>query len=418
MKGRRLALVTRRFWPLVGGAEIVMSNLATQFAREGADVRILTARWEPHWPAEVVHREVPVVRLPHPHQRGWGTLRYMLALARWLRRNQDRLDLVYVSMLKHDAYSAVGALRGTRVPVVLRAEGAGATGDCHWHRTARFGRRILRRCLLADAVVGPSPVIIDELRAAGFEHSRVHFIPNGVAVERVARETIEEGAEGKHEEGGGTAGLHDAERRAALEETRLAMAEANTDLQLPQGARLVVYTGRLHAGKGLFELIRAWRAVVARIPLARLWLIGEGPDRDELFETVLDQQVRASVMMPGAFDDVTDLLAAADLFVLPSYEEGMSLSLLEAMAAGVPVVATDIPGNRVLVTHQQHGLLVPRGDEQALATAIVKQLEQTRLARHYAQAARERVRAEYSLERTAQRHAELFDRLISGKRNR
>lgn len=384
----RLVLLTRRFWPLVGGAEAVMANLASEFMHRGAGVTILTARWESHWPTELVHREVPVVRLPNPPQRGWGTLRYMRAVGRWLRAHQERFDLVYVSMLKHDAYAAIGALRSTGIPVVVRAEGSGTLGDCGWHATARFGNRIRVRCQAAAASVAPSEIIADEIRAAGFPADRVHFIPNGVAIPDPRA----------------------PQKRLAA---RAALVEVNEDLATHDDAPLVVYTGRLQAAKGLFELIRAWPPVVARWPTARLWLIGEGPDREELFETVLDLQLRESVRLPGAFDEVGEVLQAADLFVLPSYEEGMSMSLLEAMAAGVPVVATDIPGNRQLLTHEQHGLLVPPRDPRALTQAITRQLQQTVLSAAYAEAARRRVASDFSLQRTVERHDELFRSLIS-----
>src|SRR5262245_1682941 len=128
MSPLRLALVTRRFWPLVGGAEVAMANLAAEFQRQGQQATIVTARWEKHWPTEVVHREVPVVRLSQPKLRGWGTLRYMYAVGSWLVAQQPKLDGVVVSMLKHDAYAAIGALRGAGLPVVLRAEGGGTAG--------------------------------------------------------------------------------------------------------------------------------------------------------------------------------------------------------------------------------------------------------------------------------------------------
>lgn len=384
----RLVLLTRRYWPLVGGAEAVMANLASEFKRRGARVTILTARWEPHWPTELVHREVPVVRLHNPPQRGWGTLRYMCAASRWLRTNREQFDLVYVSMLKHDAYAAIGALTRSAVPVVLRAEGGGPSGDCHWHETGRFGKRIRHRCQNAAATVAPSLVIADELRSAGFLADRVHFIPNGVAIPDP----------------------RDSPKRIAA---RLALADVNEDLSVQEGAPLVVFTGRLQAAKGLFDLLKAWPPIVARWPAAKLWLVGEGPDREELFETVLDLQLRSSVRLPGAFDETGEVLQAADLFVLPSYEEGMSMSLLEAMAAGVPVIASDIPGNRQLVTHEQHGLLVAPRDHAALSQAITRQLQQTTLGAAWAEAARRRVIAEFSLRRMAERHEELFRSLIS-----
>jgi glycosyltransferase involved in cell wall biosynthesis len=386
MKPLRLALVTRRFWPLVGGAEIAMANLAAEFLGMGHRPRIVTAVWERDWPREIVHREVPVHRLPNPAQRGWGTLRYMMALSRWLRENQQELDAVYVSMLKHDAYAAIGALRSTRIPVVLRVEGGGETGDCHWHETARFGMRIRRRCQQADRIVAPSESLRDELIAAGFPESRIEVIVNGVPIPP-------------------------PRDGASRSEARVALAEVNPDLAVYDLAPVVLFTGRLHAGKGLHDLIRAWPTVLQSHPEARLWLIGEGPERDALYESIVDAGLRGQVLMPGAFDDVQDLLAAADLFVLPSYQEGLSIALLEAMAAGVPVVASDIPGNRALIRHGVEGRLVPPGNPEALAASIVESLSERLLARTQAAAARRRVVSEFSLEQSARHHLTLFETL-------
>ena len=384
MTGRRLALVTRRFWPMVGGAEMVMANLACEFRRLGHQPTIVTARWESSWPREVVHREVPVVRLPNPPQRGWGTMRYMTALWRWLRRRRSDLDAVLVSMLKHDAYTAITALRGSGVPIVLRAEGAGESGDCQWHVKARFGRRIQRRCYQADALAAPSDAIVQEMLTSGFPAERVHYVPNGVPLPP----------------------LRDSARQA---DARAALREVNHDLAAGAAAPVVLYTGRLHRAKGLHELIAAWPTVLKQFPEARLWLVGEGSERDELYERILDQELRGRVVMPGAFDDVDEVLQAADLFVLPSYEEGMSLALLEAMAAGLPIVATDIPGNRKLIEHEAQGLLVPPRDVKQLADGLLRQLSQPILARSYAQAARNRVEQQYSITSMAERHLQLME---------
>lgn len=391
MNGLRLVFVTRRFWPLVGGAEMVMANLASELRDSGATVTIVTAQWHADWPKEVVHREIPVVRLPNPAQRGWGTLRYMLALSSWLRKHRDEMDLVYVSMLKHDAHAAVGALAGARIPVVLRAEGGGEAGDCNWQNTARFGPRIKRRCQTADAFVAPSEPIEQELLAAGYASPRVHRIANGVAIPP------------PHE-------------LAARMSARAALADVNSDLRTEATDPVVVYTGRLHEAKGLDDLLRAWPGVVEHFPAARLWLVGDGPYRDKLFETLLDLEIRVSVVMPGSFDDVHDVLLAADLFVLPSHAEGMSVALLEAMAASVPVVATDIPGNRALVTHREHGLLVPPHDPAALRDAIVLALSHPRRVVDFAAAAREKVIQQFSLARMAAEHLRLFEQIVAEKR--
>ena len=91
----------------------------------------------------------------------------MRQLGRWLLANRDQYAVIFVSMLKHSAYTAINVGQKLGVPVLLRAEGAGQTGDCQWQETARFGSRIRARCQQASGVVAASQQIADELVAAG-----------------------------------------------------------------------------------------------------------------------------------------------------------------------------------------------------------------------------------------------------------
>lgn len=391
MRAPRVVLVTRRFWPLVGGAEMVMARLAAELHARGLAVTLLTARWQRDWPLEMEHHGVRVIRLPNPASRFWGTWRYMQAVASWLRRHRSNFDLVYVSMLKHDAYAAVGEARRGRFPVVLRAEGAGLSGDCHWQLDANFGRRIKRRCLQADALIAPSPAIERELVVAGYPRDRIHYIANGVPVPPLA------GAE-------------------ARPEARAALAELDAALWLEPGAPLAVYTGRLHDMKGLQYLVSAWPEVLRVRPNARLWLVGEGSYRQALTEQIENLGLAGRVLLTGAFDDVEDFLSAADLFVLPSLEEGMSLALLEAMARGLPVVASAIAANEVLIANGAHGRLVPKADPAALAAAMVELWNHPDEAARLGEQARRRVIAEFSLARMVDDHLTLFERLLSAAR--
>ena len=162
----------------------MIANLSAALIARGGKAMILTARWESTWPPEITHRGVRVVRLPHPPQRIWGTLRYMREISRWLGDHRDQFDLAYVSQLKHDAYVAVRTGRKQKFPVVLRATGGGELGDCHWHAIGRCGMRIRRETRRATAIVAPSPAIRDELLAAGFPSSAVVlFAVSGVPIE-------------------------------------------------------------------------------------------------------------------------------------------------------------------------------------------------------------------------------------------
>jgi glycosyltransferase involved in cell wall biosynthesis len=384
----RLVLVTRRFWPLVGGAERIMAGLGAELAGRVGAVTILTARWQPLWPPEITFRGTRVVRLPNPPQRVWGTWQYMRAVRIWLEQCPDHYDLVYVSMLKHDAHAALKAAARRRVPVVLRSEGAGLYGDCHWQEQARGGGWIRRQCRKAQAIVAPSQAIEEELLAAGYPRERIHRIGNGVAIPAAF------GPDQK------------VTARAALE-------AANPRLHLAPGAPLAIYTGRLDRAKGLTDLVAAWEELAVERPQARLWLAGEGPYGKDLEEQIDARGLSGRVVLAGVFDSVDELLAAADVFVLPSEEEGMSLALLEAMAAGVPVVAGDIPGNRNLITHGEQGLLVPVHAVNMLRSAIVETWDRPDQARQRAAAARKLVAGRYSIAKMADEHMTLFERLLA-----
>lgn len=394
-KPLRLVTITRRFWPLVGGGERVMSNLSSQFSKMGHSVQLLTAQWESHWPVNFVHQDFKVLRIPNPSLRGWGTIRYMHALNRWLRENRDSYDAVLVSMLKHSAYAALSATEKLDIPVILRAEGAGETGDCQWHQRGRFGMRIQKKCKTAAAIIAPSQSIEQELLESGFDRNKVHYVPNGV-------ELVD---------------FRDYQRQ---QESRKTLHDAHPVLSIGRNQPLAIYLGRLHVNKGLEDLILAWRVVLKKFPKAKLWLVGEGPDGPKFWKLVKEFDLQNSIIFPGSFDEITDLLYAADVFVLPSYQEGMSLSVLEAMSAGTPIVASDIPGNRLLIDDGVHGKLTPIRKKNELGMAIQQTLETIRENPQEilptSIQARGRVESEFSIQKMSDAHCEILQNAINEKK--
>jgi glycosyltransferase involved in cell wall biosynthesis len=385
MTGLRVLLITRRFWPFAGGIERTLAHLATGFRRRGAEPTILTARGAEDWPARVDYRGTPVIRLTSPPGRAWGTLRYLVALARWLRSHRAEFDVVCVSQLRFDAYAALCAIRSSRMPVVLRAEAAGSSGDARWQQVARFGGRVRKRCQAAPAIIAAEPAAAEELRAAGYAPERLSLILNGVVP------TV----------------LADARRRL---ETRIALADTNSELTVATDAPVVVYAGRLALEAGLGQLLQAWRAVIHRWPAAKLWLAGEGPDRDELQDRIRDLELRYQVVLPGVFEDLTSVLSAANLYVDPADEPGMPLELLEAMVTGLPVLTTfrrrEHMGDRLLC-----GAAVPGPDPVALSQTLLQLLAEPPTRAALTQARAEVLRT-HSLQRMVDEHLRLFRRLV------
>ncbi|MEX0865984.1 MAG: glycosyltransferase family 4 protein, partial [Pirellulales bacterium] len=375
--------ITRRFWPLVGGAETQAALLAAEFQRRGCPTTILTARWQNSWPEQIEHHGTRVVRLAHPAMPYLGTWRYMTALSQWLARHRGEYDAIFVSRLKHDAYVALDRTVVGDVPVILRVETGGSSGECAWHAKALFGRRIARRCRTADAVVAPSPALRQELLEHQFSSEQVRYIPTGVRVSPLMR------------------------GRDDLRRARAALAAFDERLTLPEGAKLAIYAGRLHRIKNLLMLLQAWRGVIERSPTAKLWLVGEGPQQQELANTVRKWNLQKSVVLAGLFDNIDELLTAADVAVGPSRDDSLSLTLMEAMATAVPVVASDFGGNRVLIEHAVHGCLVRSDDPAGWADAIERAFAEPEQTARMAADARRRVESEFSLEACATSHLNL-----------
>lgn len=172
----------------------------------------------------------------------------------------------------------------------------------------------------------------------------------------------------------------------------------------------VVCIGRLHRSKNQRLLIEIWDAVRASVPDARLILVGDGPDRDEL-AALRGEGVR----LVGESDDVRSWLAAASIMAQPSTWEGLSLSLLEALACGRSAVVTDVPGMRETVGDEA-GAVVPSRDAAAVTRAIVERLRDPSLADAEGRAGRRIVERRYALEQQLDRVSDLYDEVLQGAR--
>jgi glycosyltransferase involved in cell wall biosynthesis len=179
----------------------------------------------------------------------------------------------------------------------------------------------------------------------------------------------------------------------------------------PEGAPLIVSAGRLTDQKGMDVLV----AAAALIPEARFAVAGEGPERAGLEAAAHALGVGDRIRFLGRRGDVPRLLATSDAFALPSRWEGSSLAVLEAMAAGTPVVSTAIGGTTELVVDGDSGLLVPPGDPHALASALRAVIADPALASKLGSAGRERVLACFTSARTAERVTAVYASLLGDR---
>ena len=392
MSRLRLVMVARRFWPLAGGSERAIANLAAELVARGVEVTLLTPKWEDSWPDRIDYRRVTVLRLARAGRGFLGPHRWLRNLSRFLRQNAERFDAAYVCGLRDESRVTLKELQRRGAVVVLRAETSGPSGDCLWQLESRAGRSIKRQAMRADGFVGSTEIAHRELIAAGYPRDRIRRILGGVPV---------------------PAPLNAAGKLTA----RWALESVNTLLHCPPETPVAVYTGSLAERNGSAIAVDAWRHVVRRWPNARLWLIGPDANQSALNRQIDVAGLLGRVVIPGVFADVTELLGAADVAIIGPEEGNSPLLLLEAMAAGLPTVATDTSEHRYLADHGACARIFPSGDRAALGQLLVELFDDVDEASRLGETARDCATRDYGLGKVADEHLTMLEDLVQKRRS-
>jgi glycosyltransferase involved in cell wall biosynthesis len=194
-----------------------------------------------------------------------------------------------------------------------------------------------------------------------------------------------------------------------------ARSELRSGLGIGTDEAMILTIGRFSREKGHAILLRALEQLRSISRKWKLVLVGAGPEADTLKRLADSLNLRDRVLFAGSHADVGPFYGAADAFVLPSLTEGSSNVLLEAMAAKVPIVATQAGGNPEIILHGETGLLVPIDDSQSLATAIAKLLEEPELASRFAEAAFDRVTREFSVDKYRRRLVSFYAEALEAR---
>jgi glycosyltransferase involved in cell wall biosynthesis len=186
-----------------------------------------------------------------------------------------------------------------------------------------------------------------------------------------------------------------------------------SEFGLTPESRVIGYAGRIDRVKRLDLLLEGFSEVLAQHPQARLMIIGEGGQRPKLDALAASLGISHAVIWTGFRQDMPRLLAAMDIYVQPSVNEGLSLSILEAMAAGKAVIATDVGGAREVLTHLKTGILIPPGSSPAIGAAVVDLLNRPDKRAALAQAARDHVLQEFGVQKMVEGYRRVYAVLAS-----
>lgn len=308
---------------------------------------------------------VRLVRIRHRHIF-WSLPR----MALWMRRNQ--VDVVHTHMYWAALWGRLAA-RMAGIPVVVNTFHGPETWKKRWHVIVE---RALDRWTSRHIAVAKDGLEIRLVRER-VRPDHIVLIPNGVAIPERPRDPD-------------------------------ASLSARAQLGVAPGTPLIGSVGRLVVEKGYVHMLEALRLARLEVPELRWLSIGDGPLKHELEARADELGLTDAIIWAGQRNDVTDLLPAMDLWVMSSIQEGLPVALLEAMAAGCPIVSTDIGGVPDALTAGLEARLVPAADPCALAAAIVEMLRDSHKAHGMGDAARARAISQYSIKSVARRIEEIY----------
>lgn len=394
----RVILLSTYYAPVIGGAEAGASRLATYLRRRGHDVLVITRRTHHDHPEHDVIDDVKIWRRPPVSPRtAIGKWRWLPSAVRAVAAVHHDYDVIAVVDQRATGLSALWARRRFGLPVVFQPQVQGTLDGRHPQKTGwvstlhQWLTWPLRRAYgQADAIACIAQSIVREGRALGVPESRLHYIPNPVDT-RVFRPL-------------------GAEERA---EARAAFGLAPDDIAF-------TYVGRLSREKGIRNLLIAWR----RAELSGCRLMVVGPDmKDHPWDEgpwarayVREQGLSDSVTFLGPLPHATiaRLQGAADVAVLPSHFEAHPVAAVEAMAAGRPIIASNVGGVPDFVVDGRNGLLVPAQDETALIAALTRMAHDAEARAQWSAAAADTGR-QFSEDIVLERFAALLDSLVTAR---
>jgi N-acetyl-alpha-D-glucosaminyl L-malate synthase BshA len=382
----RVKMVIYCFHPIIGGAERHTETLAKALIERGIGVSVVTTRFPGLASFELIDG-IPVHRISSLWAMrpayGWKgymhILTYLVALFAYLVRHRNEYDIIHIQQALFPAVAGVlaGKMLGKKTIVQIHTAGSGEADDVGQLRLRRSGMAVLWALRGADAVVSISRAMTAELQALDLK-GLLAFIPSIVSL-----------------------GDHARYEPAPVVRQRLG---------LPSGP-LVTCVARLTPQKAHDILLRAWPMVLSRYPDAHLVLVGSGPEETRLRRLADSLGITGRVYFAGEQREVAPYLAASDVFVLPSRAEGLGLALMEAMSAGLPCVASRVGGIPDLIEDGQNGLLVEPEDVAGLAKALLKLLEDRKLAKKLGDRARQFIIQNYNPDVIVSQYISLYRQL-------
>jgi len=377
----RVAMLFDNWWPMVGGTPVHVLELSRHLiARHQCRIDIFTRslRDEKGRVYKGVESKMSgrlrIFRLP-PTINYWNPLGRALYLGSCVIKIGKEYDLVHAHSYD-PGFAGYLLHKLKKLPCVFTVHGSGLS---HWKdlnptnswsgKIREMAEAILLHKLSYSHIISVNPEVAEKLK---LYHKHVSYIPNGVEIKKF---------KGKCK-------------------------------RIPYR---ILFVGRLEPQKSVDTLIKALPLVLREFPEVKLWVVGDGRLKVESEKLAEKLGVRDNVEFEGSVDEITPYLKKASLFVLPSIFEGQALTLLEAWAVRLPVIATNVEGIKSVVRDRVNGLLVPKKNPKALANAIVYAFNNPKEAKRWGEEGYKTVRKNHRWEEIADRTYEIYCQVLDNE---
>lgn len=388
MSPLRICIVSPLFHPNTGGPGRQAYTMAGKLSQKGIDVVVITRKLDVEIP-ELSGVRIYSVRTPQPGQYSlikfslinfFISASFSLGAAARLLFLKKRFDIVQFYGASLPLLICLPLLKALRKKVVVKVSGANPGMEMGSFKGSLLGPLLSGIYLTVDRIIVMSDELRQKVLMEDFSEMKVARIPNGVNIELFYP-------------------YPDKEKEELRKSNKLA------------NKKVLVYSGWLVEGKGLDTLLEAFKLVASENREAYLLLLGKGPLGDRLKDKAGSLGISDNVCFKGNVANVHEYLNSADIFVFPSFREGMPNSLLEAMACGLPVIASGIGGIVDIVEDGKSGILFEPGDVSGLAAGIIKLLNDDRLRQGLGVEARKRIVERFSIDRVADEYIKLYEEL-------
>lgn len=370
----KIFVVIRDFFS-IGGAENFARDFVKFLKDRKVEVRVLTTRKNFFKKKRSFSENIKIVEFYTPEIRFLGTIIYYISLSLYLIFHSKDFDVIQSFFLKHSSFVSILIGKFLRKKVFCRMECSGKFGDIESLKKLPFSKIFLKVFKMADGIIVLSKEMQKELELHKFKKEKLFLIPNAVDINKFK----------PHKE---------------KEKLREKFGYC--------GKKIIIFIGRLTEQKGVKYLIESFEKL--EIKEKYLIILGDGELKETLKNMVFSLGIDDKVLFAGRKKNVLPYLQIADIFVLPSFSEGLPISLLEAMACGLPVIVSKVGGNVDVVEDKINGYLVEPKNVWKLKSAMEDLLKKEKELELMRKRNREKIVKNYSFGVIVEKYLNLYNK--------